>query len=358
MSNAGIRMLSPRQAMKIAKKLIMAGRVPFIKSSPGLGKSSIYQQIADDLKLHLIDIRLSMLSPLDLNGMPRAADNGKATFLPFDIFPMVNDPIPKGKIGFLVLLDEFNSASQSVEAASYKILLDKYVGDKPLHENTYIALAGNLEDDRAITRPQSTATKLRVQTLRMHIDPFNKKHMEQFIEDVAYPRNWPDVIIGYLNFKPDHINTFKPDMVDETAAVPRTWEFAADMLMFDPDNINDLDLMGSILSWSVAASLKTYANTVKNLPPIAELLKDPRGYPLNDLSSQMKYGLITSMVSNTTEDNLKRMLTLVQRQEFGVEFKAMYVRSVNTLHKNKFAMNDDMIDAQATIQEHLNVGIE
>ena len=97
------------------------GLVPFITSSPGLGKSSIVRQIADEFSLELIDLRLSQCAPEDLQGLPwKVTHNGvtRSSFVPFDTFPLKSDPVPPGKNGWILFLDEFNSSIKSVQAAA------------------------------------------------------------------------------------------------------------------------------------------------------------------------------------------------------------------------------------------------
>lgn len=48
-------------------KTLEANLVPFITSSPGMGKSALVKQLAASFNMELIDIRLSMLEPSDLN---------------------------------------------------------------------------------------------------------------------------------------------------------------------------------------------------------------------------------------------------------------------------------------------------
>jgi len=43
---------------------------------PGVGKSQIVAQIAQEKETHLIDIRLSQLEPSDLRGIPFRTDKG------------------------------------------------------------------------------------------------------------------------------------------------------------------------------------------------------------------------------------------------------------------------------------------
>jgi len=81
------------------------------------GKSAVLHQIAKKFKLFLIDIRLAQCDPVDLSGFP-ITSGLKAKYLPMDIFPLEDDPIPAGYNGFLILLDEINSASMAVQAAA------------------------------------------------------------------------------------------------------------------------------------------------------------------------------------------------------------------------------------------------
>jgi len=59
--------VSPKQARELVVDIIKAKLVPMLTSSPGLGKSSIVKDIANEFGLKLIDIRLSQVDPTELN---------------------------------------------------------------------------------------------------------------------------------------------------------------------------------------------------------------------------------------------------------------------------------------------------
>lgn len=46
---------------------LKANLVPFVKGSPGIGKSDIARKVADHFNLKLIDFRLAQCDPTDLN---------------------------------------------------------------------------------------------------------------------------------------------------------------------------------------------------------------------------------------------------------------------------------------------------
>lgn len=58
---------TPRQTRRFIVEAISAGLVPFVQSSPGMGKSSLVKSIAKEHNLKVIDHRLSTSAPEDLN---------------------------------------------------------------------------------------------------------------------------------------------------------------------------------------------------------------------------------------------------------------------------------------------------
>src|SRR5690554_4114819 len=89
---------TPRQTRRFTVHILQAGLVPYIQSSPGMGKSAIVRDIANEFDMELIDVRLSTCAPTDLTGLPHF-NNGIAEFMPFDMFPVEGTPLPEGKQG-------------------------------------------------------------------------------------------------------------------------------------------------------------------------------------------------------------------------------------------------------------------
>ena len=157
------------QAISMVTGFIQAKLVPMLVGSPGCGKSQIIHQIAKEYNLKVIDLRLSQCDPTDLSGFPTTKGN-KAGYLPMETFPIEGDKIPEGYSGWMLFLDEMNAASPAVQAAAYKLVLDRMVGIYHLHKNVAIACAGNLETDNAIVQPMSTALQSRLVHLELVVD--------------------------------------------------------------------------------------------------------------------------------------------------------------------------------------------
>ena len=134
--------------------------------------------------MKVIDVRLSSLEPTDLQGLPWF-NNGKAQFQPFDLFPLEDTPIPQGYQGFLLFLDEFNSASRAVQAAAYKVVLDRMIGNHKLHDKCFIICAGNKTSDNAITTRLSTAMLSRLVHINLEVDFVILTQMDDLNEKAA-----------------------------------------------------------------------------------------------------------------------------------------------------------------------------
>jgi len=198
--------------------------VPFLSGSPGIGKSDIFKQIAAKYKLKLIDIRLSQCDPTDLSGFPM--HNGKkASYMPMDMFPLENDPVPDGYEGWLILLDELPSAALAVQAASYKFMLDRMVGQHLLHPKAVIGAAGNLMTDGAIVNRMGTAMQSRLvhYTLTVNWELWSLW---------ASSNKLATEVISYINHRPANLHVFDPNHNDRTFACPRTWEYASRVMLF------------------------------------------------------------------------------------------------------------------------------
>ncbi len=62
-----------------ALELLIAIKQPvFLWGPPGIGKSQVVRQCAEDLGLQLIDLRAVLLDPVDLRGLPRITSEGTA----------------------------------------------------------------------------------------------------------------------------------------------------------------------------------------------------------------------------------------------------------------------------------------
>lgn len=317
---------TPRQTRGFIKDILLAGLVPFVRASPGTGKSSIFKSVADEFNLWMIDHRLSTSEPTDLSGLPKQ-DGDFAYFTPFaELFPVESTPIPAGKDGWLVFLDEFNSANKQVQAASYKLILDRMTGQYPLHERVVIGMAGNLDTDRAIVNMISTAMQSRVVHLKMIVDGDT---LPDFMEDVALKDGWDPRIIAYLNQYPSILMDFNPNHTENTFCCPRTWEFVNRLIKGKEVTDSMTVLLAGTITATVAAEFVQFCQIYTNLITVSRILADPKKCVL-PYDINLKWATICGMMEKVTNDNFEDLSTYANR--FDLSFRVLFFRATMVKH--------------------------
>jgi len=306
------------------------GLTPMVASSPGMGKSDIIRSIADKFKLKVIDFRVSQCEPVDMQGFPGTVDDINNQFLKRMIFhipeyfPIETDKVPDGYHGWLLFLDEFNSGTKQTEAAAYKLILDRLVGQYKLHPRCLIAAAGNLTTDRAIVNTQSTATSSRLNHYRMRID-------HKVWIDWANSHDIDHRIISLIKFKPELLHRFDPSTNELTFPCPRTWEFASKVIMGENtiDHINKIRLAGTV-GEGAAVELATYAEIYQNLPTIEQILANPKsGWKVPKEPSE-QYAVTTMLSHNSTLKSIDQIIIAINRLPVDfqvITFKDIYKRT-------------------------------
>ena len=329
---------SPRQTRQFVTECLRAGLVPFVQSSPGMGKSSIMKSVAEEYELEVIDHRLSTSAPEDLSGLPRFNERGYAEFAPFaDLFPIEGTPLPAHKQGWMLFLDEFNQATKSVQSASYKLILDRMTGQKKLHEKVVITAAGNLATDRAIVNVLGTARQSRVVHIEMEIN-FN-----EWLEDVALKQNYDRRIIGFLAQFPSKLMTFDPNHTDKTFCCPRTWEFMNRLLAVTDVTDDRVALYGGTISPGIAAEFVQFTKIYGSLINIREVITNPATAPLPE-GAPMKWATVSMLMEKVDAKNFNALAEYMSR--FDLTFRVLFFRSVlvrNPEFRNLDAFRQNML---------------
>ena len=311
------------QAISMITGFIKAKLVPMLEGSPGTGKSQIIHQIAKNYGLKVIDLRLSQCDPTDICGFPTITGE-RAGYRPMETFPIEGDPIPEGYNGWLLFLDEFNSASLAVQAASYKVVLDRMVGQYHLHKNVAIVCAGNKESDNAIVNPMSTALQSRLAHLELVVDP--KEWVSWASENQLDHR-----ITSYINFKPGNLYTFKPDHVDKTYACPRTWEFADRVLKVAELGHDDcLPMLAGTISEGVAREFLGFCKIFRDLPKIESIIASPNAIQV-PVEPSICYAITGALAHHASMENFDKLMQFIERMP--LEFQVICLREA--IHRTK-----------------------
>ncbi len=296
---------------------LVDSKIPvFIWGAPGIGKSSIVKQIADEKNLNFIDLRLSLLDPTDLKGIPFFdKDNIQAVWAKPNFLPKERDS--KG----ILFLDEINSAPPSVQASAYQLVLDRKVGDYELPKGWSIVAAGNHESDRGVVyrMPPPLANRF------VHLD------MEVNFEDWkkwAYKSNIDSSIIGFLQYDREKIFIFDPSKNEKSFPTPRSWEYVDKIIK---SSISE-KLLHTIISGAVgkesATSYLAFRKVMNKLPDIGLLLDGENQEFSHD--NQLLFALIIGIVSHLKSDSSNQKIDNAIKLSFSLasEFSVMLIKDL------------------------------
>jgi hypothetical protein len=258
------RTVSPSQAIGRVKTAFRTKRPVFLWGPPGIGKSDIVEQIAIAMEGHMVDVRMSLMEPTDLRGIPfYNKDTGLMEWAPpVDLpteefcsqFPIV-----------ILFLDEMNAAPPSVQAAGYQLILNRRVGTYVLPDNVVIIAAGNRESDKGSTYRMPTPLANRFTHLEMKVE------FDSWFEWAVANEIHEDVV-GFLSAAKQDLFDFNPRSPSRSFATPRTWTFVSQYLKEENDPEILVDLIAGTVGEGAAIKFMTHRKHSHALPNVDDVL--------------------------------------------------------------------------------------
>lgn len=258
----------------------------------------------------MVDIRVSQYESIDFRGIPdikagATVWNMPAT-LPFKGNPRFELADPTKPI--YLFLDEINQGDPSVMSVCYQLINDRRIGEHELLDNVVIVAAGNRAQDRGVTNkfPAPLANRM--------------THAE-LVADIKSWSAWAakagvsPTVIGFLNFRSELLTTFDPDKPAIAFATPRTWSFVAEDFANTelPDDVRLASMSGSV-GEGPAAELMGFADIMKTLVPIEQIIKDPAGTAVPEELS-LQWAMATHVAGNLDKTNATPLHDYLKRME-------------------------------------------
>ena len=192
---------------------VALARPVFIWGAPGIGKSSLVVEFAQQLGLDCVSMLGSQLAPEDIIGVPQIVD-GKSRFCPPQ--NIARDA------AYCLFLDELNACSHEVQKSFYSLIHDRRIGDYTLPEGSIVIGAGNRSQDSAIVKPMSSALINRM--VHVHLEVSADVWLGWAKANYVHP-----LVIEYVSVRPDHLWS-KPPKTEEPFSTPRSWHMLSDAL--------------------------------------------------------------------------------------------------------------------------------
>jgi len=287
-------------------------KVPvFLWGPPGIGKSSIVSQIAREKNIAYIDLRLSLLDPTDLRGIPFFnADTGEAVWAPASFLP--DGSVAEG----ILFLDELNTAAPMVQASAYQLILDRKIGEYKLPDGWAIVAAGNRESDRGVVFRMAAPLANRFVHLEMEasVDDWKKWAVGAGIDPS---------IVAFISYRPDALFTFGQGKDDSRSfATPRTWAYVNEIIASEPEPDLVMPLVAGAIGEDLAAAFLGFKVVAGELPDLDGIMDGSvTAVPTEPTALHMLCTALTMRIGeNTSSKKLNNLITYTLKMpgEFAV----------------------------------------
>ena len=270
--------LTPTQLLGDLKVMVEAKNPLMIWGPPGVGKSMIVRQAAEELGYRYIDIRALLMDPVDLRGLPTIDDQGRTQWATPDFLPPTDSDE-----NWLLNLEELTAAPPSMQAALYQLVLDRGIGEYRLPPGAAIVACGNRVSDRGVAVQMPTPLASRFTHITVDCDP------AEWTAWAATNDLHPDVVF-FIHARPDLLHQFDPKDKDVTFPCPRTWEMVS-AIMDRGDGMSaqgrEALIVGTV-GKGAGLEFTSFLQVKADLPSPHRVLHDPDNAPtLHDKPSSL-----------------------------------------------------------------------
>lgn len=297
--------MKPSELVTGLKGLTTIKQPVFLWGPPGVGKSDVVRQVAQQRDIGLKDFRAILMDPIDFHGIPYVSESGKTDWAPPGSFPTSGEGI--------LFLDELNAAPPLTQAALYQLILDRRLGDYILPDGWSVIAAGNRASDRAVVHRMPSALANRFVHYSLDVNT------EDWL-DWAYKANIDEKVKSFIRFRPGLLHDFQPEK--EAFPTPRTWEFISNMVDKIDPSVQFMTFAGTV-GEGAATEFTAFVKNYENMPDMDELIKAPTTTRIPDEVS-MLYAITGSLIGRTNDKTFSNIMQYINR--LNPEYQVIYVK--------------------------------
>lgn len=298
--------------------------------APGLGKTQVIEQLAEELNYDLVIMHPVVFDPTDLKGVPAVIteDNEggvpetRAEFLPTaQLRKLLTAEKPT-----ICFLDDIGQCSKGVQAALMQLVMQREVNGHKVSDHVVFTAASNRKQDKAGVQGLITPLISRFKTrLKLVAD------VESWSE-WAYSNDIAPEVIAFVKWKPELLHDFDPNYVDaegETMSnqpCPRSIESVSDLFKA---GLKSHEVMEGAIGEAFATEFLSFVQMIEKLGDFPRKIANgeaPCIGDLGDTSPSIMYAL-TQCLTGMCKTSFVN-ISLWVRNEMSSEYQAKFITEV------------------------------
>lgn len=303
--------LSLVQAAEAVLAILSADLTPILWGSPGIGKTTIIEEMISRILDKYGNPRFSRVLTLDAaaladgtvqGGIPVPnKEKGVTQWLPPDYFvQQVDDKT-------LIFLDDIGVLQASALAPLLRMIQFGKVGSYTLPKGVRFICASNRETENAGAQRLTTALNNRM----VHVEVV--AHADEVVT-YGLRNNWHMTVPMFLRFKSDAVSVF--DKNSKIFPSPRTWEFISRLMLqleHDPlpESVERAMICGTV-GQAYGIEFDAFRKLYKSLPDPDAVLMSPSMAPV-PATIDARYAIIGSLLKRVAKDTVGPFLTYMER---------------------------------------------
>ena len=309
-----------------------SGLNTMIWGGPGIGKSEIPAQIAEESGVKLLDFRANLFDPVDVRGIPYLAKM-KETVKHFtrwavpDVFPIVDRDGEEG----IFLIDELPTAPAATQNAFLQLLITREVGNYKIPDGWSIIAAGNRLTDAAAVYQMPSPVRNRLAHYELEAD------LGDWVE-WAVSNGVHTSVVYFIRYRPNLLYNFNPE--DYAFPTPRSWSYVDKRLKLPKIDEESLFYgVSALVGDGAAGEYIAFRQIYTELPDIDHLIDNPHTYKVDDNPAVM-YALSGALAARACDAKMENIMKVIKK--LPTEFQVITVKQ--SLIKDKTIIQHNAVD--------------
>jgi hypothetical protein len=274
----------------------------YLVGDPGLGKTAIVRQAAEDLGVECREVIVGQYDPGELAGLVYLKEDSYVRARP--------NWLPEEGEGIL-FLDELPQAVVMSQNLMAQLTNERCIGEHKLGDGWQIVAAGNKTANRAGTSVMPTHLRDRLLFVEVEV---NMDDVVEFFNG----QGTDERITGMMRYRPDFIAKF--DAGADACPSPRSWMRVNTILGMGLEGFTEFETIKGTIGEAAATDFKGYCDLYHKMPDPDGIIDNPEDGEIPE-DPALLFALTSALSARANKENVGAILTYVNRlinKEFAV----------------------------------------